>query len=239
MVGEVIAVTVLKETKKSIFAKDQTAAVVEGTVIHPNGETIPNVTITIAGKSVTTDLKGAFTIPRARPGTQNLCVSYKGRVTPNVGDVEVKTSTIISLEIKLPALEKTEAITHIAAKQWVRLMAVSQNDKNEHISILARIDEQGGLDKSIETYGHLCDVRDGQYIKYPFILRFDGLRGIMDLAGWAKTPQIAVLAIYNKPIATGLSIRRMWEDLGSMEGSDYVIEDIVLLAREFILDSFH
>ena len=221
-------VKVVKEKRKSIFADNQTSTEVTGFVRTTGGQPVCGGNITIGGKSAFTDRAGEFALKRASVGVQKVCLEYRGRVYPALGDVEVKPSTIVTLEVILP-LQKSGQPHSLADKQWVRLRMVSEHDHYEHISVLVRLNHKGQVDQSLETYGHLSEWKEDQYVRYPFLLRFDGNRGIMDIGGLAKTPRVILLDIYNRPIALGVSVKRSWEDLGSMEGFGYTIEDIELV----------
>src|SRR6185369_7018270 len=97
------------------FAQETTAGV-QGTVKDGTGGAVPNATVEVASpaligsRKVTTDESGAFKITALPPGVYVLTAGATGFRTFKLGDIELTTGRLPSIDVKLEVGAMTETV---------------------------------------------------------------------------------------------------------------------------------
>jgi len=113
-------------------AQALTAGTVSGSVVDPNGATVPNATVTIANsitgykRTVTTDAEGNFRFTDVPPNNYQLTVSALGFSAANQ-TLTVRTAVPIALKIPLEVSSATETVNVTSNAAQARATAATRS----------------------------------------------------------------------------------------------------------------
>ena len=174
-VVRVLAIAVAIALVPTVGFAQLTRGAISGTIKDTSGGVVPGATITIthnetnATREAVTDERGTFRVGALEPGLYKVTAQLAGFATVEQPNIDVRTSTEISLDFELKAAAVSEVIvvqaqtaalnrvdptisTTISARRVVEMPLAGERNIN---NLIADSSERGPTTRP----GHLCDQR--------------------------------------------------------------------------------